>query len=386
VWANDGQVLNMRIVVISASFVPSTAANSIEVMKVANALSDIGHQVTLIVPGEATAKWDELSEWYGIRYPFEIIWLKENLAFRRYDFALKATRKALQLKPDLVYTWMLQAAVLSLWHRIPVMLELHDRIRGKIAPTLFKSILHSRIPRLLLPITRALVDVLERELSISIPAKLIHIAPSGIELERYADLPQAEDTRKLLGLPEGLTAGYSGHFYSGRGMDLLLSLANSFPGVNFLWVGGQDKAVAEWRQRLHEQGVANVTLTGFIPNQRIAVYQAACDILLMPYELSIAGSGGGNTADICSPMKMFEYMAAGRAIMTSDLPVLREVLNEQNAVFCATQDIEAWEMAFGKLINDPIKRQTLGEHAIKDVQAYSWNERATKALAKLGLP
>jgi len=183
-----------------------------------------------------------------------------------------------------------------------------------------------------------------------------------------------------------LTAGYSGHFYSGRGMDLLLSLANSFPGVNFLWVGGQDKAVAEWRQRLHEQGVANVTLTGFIPNQRIAVYQAACDILLMPYELSIAGSGGGNTADICSPMKMFEYMAAGRAIMTSDLPVLREVLNDQNAVFCATQDIEAWEMAFGKLINDPIKRQTLGEHAIKDVQAYSWNERATKALAKLGLP
>ena len=352
----------------------------------ANALSDIGHQVTLIVPGEATAKWDELSEWYGIRYPFEIIWLKENLAFRRYDFALKATRKALQLKPDLVYTWMLQAAVLSLWHRIPVMLELHDRIRGKIAPTLFKSILHSRIPRLLLPITRALVDVLERELSISIPAKLIHIAPSGIELERYADLPQAEDTRKLLGLPEGLTAGYSGHFYSGRGMDLLLSLANSFPGVNFLWVGGQDKAVAEWRQRLHEQGVANVTLTGFIPNQRIAVYQAACDILLMPYELSIAGSGGGNTADICSPMKMFEYMAAGRAIMTSDLPVLREVLNDQNAVFCATQDIEAWEMAFGKLINDPIKRQTLGEHAIKDVQAYSWKERATKALAKLGLP
>lgn len=373
----------MRIVVISASFVPSTAANSIEVMKVANALADIGHQVTLIVPGEVTAKWDELSEWYGISHPFEIIWLKENLAFRRYDFAFKATRKALQLKPDLVYTWMLQAAVLSLWHRFPVMLELHDRIRGKIGPTLFKLALHSRIPRLLLPITRALVDVLERELSISIPAELVHIAPSGIELERYADLPQAEDARKSLGLPEGLTAGYSGHFYPGRGMDLLLALAKSFPQLNFLWVGGKGQTAAQWQQRLQEQGVANVTLTGFIPNQKIALYQAACDILLMPYELSIAGSSGGNTADICSPMKMFEYMAAGRTIMTSDLPVLREVLNEQNAVFCPAQDRDAWTNELKRLIEDPVLRQRLGEQAKMDVQAYSWKDRAEKALSKL---
>jgi hypothetical protein len=65
----------------------------------------------------------------------------------------------------------------------------------------------------------------------------------------------------------------------------------------------------------------------------------------MPYERSVAVSGGGDTADVCSPMKMFDYMAAGRAIISSDLPVLQEVLNEQNAVFCSPDAPDQWEQA-----------------------------------------
>ncbi len=100
----------MKIVLISASFVPSTAANSIQVMKVANALTALGYEVQLIIPGEASLNWDELSSWYGLNTEFKIAWLKENLTWRRYDFALKAVRLARRLHPDLVYTWMLQAA------------------------------------------------------------------------------------------------------------------------------------------------------------------------------------------------------------------------------------------------------------------------------------
>jgi len=377
------QAKKMKIVVISASFVPSSAANSIEVMKVAHALAEIGHDVTLIVPGVETKKWNELANWYGLTKPFTIIWLKENLAFRRYDFAVKAVNKARKMKADLVYTWMLQAAVLSLWQKMPVVLELHDRIKGNFAPTLFKQILKSKTSKLLLTNTHALRRVIEEDFRIRLPEDITQVAPNGIELERYMSLPEPEASRKLLGLPQGLTVGYSGHFYEGRGMGILLHLAKNFPEINFLWVGGTPDAVQLWKNRLLDKEVNNVTLTGFIPNKQISLYQAACDVLLMPYGLAIAGSGGGNSVDICSPMKMFEYMAAGRAIITSDLPVLHEVLNEQNAVFCSAEDPIAWQTVLGFLINDPVQRRLIGERARVDAQAYTWKRRAEHAI--LGL-
>lgn len=376
----------MKIVVISASLVPSTAANSIEVMKVAHSLAEIGHDVTLIVPGEQTRKWNELAIWYGLTKPFTIIWLKENLAFRRYDFAVKAVNKARKMKADVVYTWMLQAAVLSLWQKTPVVLEVHDRITGNLAPTLFKLILHSKTPKRLLLITMALKLIIENELKLSLPVDIIQVAPNGIELERYMSLPSPEAARKLLGLPDGLSVGYSGHFYAGRGMDILLTLAKAFPEINFLWIGGTPEAVINWKGRISSEGIKNVTLTGFVPNKQIALYQAACEVLLMPYELAVSGSSGGNSADICSPMKMFEYLAAGRAIITSDLPVLHEVLNEENAIFCLAEDPVAWQTALQKLINDPEKIAMLGKQARLDAQAYSWKKRAERSLIGLMKP
>jgi glycosyltransferase involved in cell wall biosynthesis len=131
-------------------------------------------------------------------------------------------------------------------------------------------------------------------------------------------------------------------------------------------------------------GLDNVTLTGFVPNRHIPLYQAAGDILLMPYEFSVTVSGGGNTADVCSPMKMFEYMAAGRAILSSDLPVLHEVLDETRAVFCSPEDPAGWVRAFGRLAESADLRARLGAAARAAVEPYAWQERARRCLAGMG--
>jgi glycosyltransferase involved in cell wall biosynthesis len=118
-----------------------------------------------------------------------------------------------------------------------------------------------------------------------------------------------------------------------------------------------------------------------VPNRHIPLYQAAGDILLMPYERRVAVSGGGNTADICSPMKMFEYMASGRAILSSDLPVLHEVLDETRAIFCAPEDPAAWVAAFGRLAQDAALRARLSAAARAAVAPYAWQTRAQLSLA-----
>jgi glycosyltransferase involved in cell wall biosynthesis len=117
-----------------------------------------------------------------------------------------------------------------------------------------------------------------------------------------------------------------------------------------------------------------------VANENISIYQMAADVLLMPYGKTISGSSGGNIADVSSPMKMFEYMAAGRVILTSDLPVLREVLNDKNAAFYIPEDNQDLYNQFSDLINNEVRRNTLASQALMDVRQYSWQERMKRIL------
>lgn len=374
----------MRIGVIAPSRIPSNTANSIQVMKVSQALAQLGHSVRLWVPGDQAAPWDQLMEFYGLHTPFEIIWLPTSPQLKRYDLALSSVNRAASWHAEVVYTWMPQAAVYAQLRGLPAVLEVHDRPTGKLGPWLLHRAVKMPGRKRLAVITRALVRVLEAEFGLHIPEENLVIAPDAVDLERYENLPGPAAARTQLGFPaDQTTAVYTGHLYAGRGVDLLLGLAESFPQVHFLLVGGNPHAVENCREQSGQMGLTNVTLTGFVPNQQLAIYQAAGDVLLMPYGRTIAGSSGGNTADICSPMKLFEYMAAGRAILSSDLPVLREVLNEQNAAFCAADDLESWKAGLQSLLKNPARMTALGQQAHEDVQELSWKSRAEKTLANL---
>jgi glycosyltransferase involved in cell wall biosynthesis len=370
----------MKIVCISASFVPSKTANSIQSVKAAHALAELGHEVCLLVPGNTETGWEELQQQYGIQQHFEIHWIEENLAFRRYDFAVKSVLAAQRMKPDLIYTRVLQASVLALWWRIPTILELHDRVTGRLGPWLFRQFCKSKTPHRLLTNTQALRDVLFEEMDLEISEMDVIVAPNGVELERYRDLPTPPEAREALGLPAGFTAGYTGHFYAGRGMTLMADLAKELPDIYFLWVGGDSTDVTFWKERLRSEGIRNVTLTGFVDNADLPQYQAAADALLMPYGTAISGSGGGDSSEIASPIKMFEYMAAGRAIISSDLPVIHEVLDEEMAVFCPPEDVSSWKKALLALKANPEKREQLGKNAQRAVKDYSWRARQERAL------
>jgi len=363
----------MRIVCISSSQIPSDTANSIQVMKVCQAFTQLGHDVILLVPGPQPEglKPAALHTHYGLRTLFNIEWL--SVRTRRL-FPWEAVRHARRLGADLLYVWPLQSAALGLLAGMPSMLELHDFPSGRFGPLWLRLFLALPGRKRLLPIT----DALRRSLHLTTEQTVI--APDGVDLERYFSLPESEPARRELGLPAAPTVLCTGHLYEGRGADLFLALAEKIPLASFVWVGGRSADVKTWTTRAAAQALTNVTFTGFVPNERIPLYQSAADVLLMPYQRTVATSSGGNTAEICSPMKMFEYMAAGRAILTSDLPVLREVLDETTAVFCPLDNVGAWESALGGLLNDEKRRQALGQRACRAVEQYSWVERAKRVL------
>jgi len=371
----------MRIVCIATSKIPSATANSIQVLKACQALVQHGHEVKLLVPGENPASGVDLAALYGLQTEVDVEWLRVKPFLRRYDFSYLALRRARNLKADLVYTWPMQAALLALMYRIPVIFELHGPPEGKIGPVLFRIFLKLSGTKRLLFISEALKNMIEDQYQVGFKPGEFGISPNGVDLERYQDLPEPAAARSILGLTQRLTAGYTGHLYPGRGMKVLVELARLFPQIQFLWVGGNPKDVDSWRDKFAAENLRNILLTGFVDNQRLPLYQAAADILLMPYEREIAGSGGGDSAAYCSPMKMFEYMASKRAILSSDLPVIHEVLNEKNAILRPPDDIAAWAVAFNHLLQDVDLRVRLAAQAYQDVQRYTWQQRANKVLA-----
>jgi glycosyltransferase involved in cell wall biosynthesis len=371
----------MKIAVIATSSVPAATANSIQVMKVCQALTEIGFTVHLWVPGTEQISWDQIADYYGLRVPFEISWIPTPLTWRRYDFAWKAISRAKTWGADVIYTWMPQTALFSLWRKIPVLNEIHMLPSGRIGPWLFRQFIKHPGKKRLIIITDALRRSLEQTYLVDFSTQDFLIAPMGSEPERYTDLPDPPGARTQLGLPDKITVGYTGHFYRGRGMEVLLGLALAFPEVHFLWIGGHPQDKKYWQEHLLSSGIQNVSLTGFIPNSNLPLYQAAADILVMPYGRTISVSSGGNTADVCSPMKMFDYIASGRAIITSDLPVLHEVLNTNNAVFCPPDDLAAWTAALGHLLSDETLRKQLSDQAKSDALKYTWRSRAKKSLS-----
>src|SRR3990172_1222803 len=375
----------MRVACIAASRIPSLSANSIRVMKVGQALTQLGHEVCLWVPEAGQEMpWESLARHYGLHVRFDLRRVPAWPPLRRWDFSVGAVRQSIRWAPDLWYVWPYQAAAaLSLLGR-PAPLEAPDRPPGAAGPSLFRLFLRGRGARRLLVITDALRVWLEVRYRRTLQPPFTLVTPSGVDLEAYAGLPSPAEARARLGWPAQLTVSYSGHLYEGRGLELMVELARRHPDFAFVWAGGEPEAVRSWRARVEGAKVHNLRLLGFVSQADLPMIHAASDVLLMPYARAIAVSSGGDTAAFASPMKAFEYLAAGRPILSSRLPVFLEVLHPGNAILLEAEDVEAWDAALARVAADSDLRTRLGTTARREAAQYSWLERTRRALEGLG--
>lgn len=390
----------MKIAIIAPTNIPALRANTLQVMKMAQAFVSIGHEVRLAVPLDTDSKrsvdyrWGDIAHHYGLSNEFQIDWLPTNRKFRKYDFAWRAVQWARLWKPDFVYTRLPQAAALSAQRGSSTILEVHDFPKGKFGSRLFKWFLTGEGAIRMVVISKSLALDLDKEYRVPADPLFTLILPDGADLIRFSDLPTPLQSRaKLISkleayldqsnshfFPDKFTAGYTGHLYPGRGINLLLDIAERLKDMNFILVGGESSDVQRVRETAQNRGLSNVTVTGFIPNAELPLYQAACDVLLMPYQRQVAASSGGDISRYLSPMKLFEYLAAGRAICSSDLPVLREILSEEIAVLIQPDDITGWVGALRNLRENPKRWAELAENARQTSSQYSWDSRAKKIL------
>ena len=371
----------VRIAYLSGSFIPSREANSVHVMKMCSAFSGLGYEVLLIARGEERDIELDFAD-YGVQTRFFLRKVRDqrrtlsNRLF--YPFLAAKTVQGIWQESDLLYARHLPSLLVALFTTpSKFIFELHSP-PGIVNLIVLKTLIKTRRFRGLVVISASLK---KRMLSLLGPKwdDSITVAHDG------ADSPPIELAENAIesvrpGKAHGLRVGYVGHLYPGRGIEVVGELARRMPEVEFNLVGGRESDISYWKNQFME--LSNVIFHGHVRPAEVYQLQRRMDVLLAPYAEVLHHAGGAhNTAPWMSPMKIFEYMAAGRAIIASDLPVLREVLCDGlNALLAPPGDIDSWVQALRRLQDDSL-RQTLGAQAATMlVENYTWTKRAQRVL------
>jgi len=376
----------LKIVYISNTPLPSRAASGFQIMKMCQAFQEMGHDVKLLAPridGRPVNGFD-YKRHYGTNRILDLRHIRTRHLFHRHDYCLISAICAKAHRADLVYSRNLGSAVWCSALGLSTIFEAHGLPDSKVKKFYFKILMKFAALKRVVVISEALRELFLEIYGGRLNENMMLVAPDGVDMERFRNLPPPTQARHKIGLDKDKAlVGYAGHLYKGRGIRLILRLAQQLPHVQFLAVGGDDRSISDYTDMAASQGLNNIRFAGFVINSELPLYLAACDVLLMPYQRQVKVSGGEDTSAWMSPMKMFEYMATGRVIISSDLPVLREVLNEGNSILCDPGDLNAWKRNIKGVLDDRSLQKRLGDQARRDAEQYSWMKRAKYVLSGL---
>ena len=213
------------------------------------------------------------------------------------------------------------------------------------------------------------------------------VAPNGFELEAFEGECDISSLLEHLGLPLGRKiVCYCGTTYRGRGIEILVRAAAEIPEVEFLIVGGRERDNALWREMARQSGAANFRMEGFVRQREVSSYLLASDVLVMPYSSGVTIRDGTEAGEFTSPLKLFEYMAAGKPIVATGVPSVLEILRSgENSVVTPPDDAEEFLRALGFVLQDSELCARISEGARSDATEYTWEKRVEKIIEGVGI-
>jgi glycosyltransferase involved in cell wall biosynthesis len=226
----------------------------------------------------------------------------------------------------------------------------------------------------LVVISQALKEEYLRLFDTLTPDQII-VAHDGADSDQIPkSLTQSQDYSQK---GEALKVGYIGSLLPGKGMEIIHELAQQAPDCEFHVVGGTEEDLAKWKSKTLPE---NIIFHGFVQPERVYEFMEMFDVMLAPYQSKVI-TGGARKRDIgrwMSPLKLFEYMGAGKPIIASDLPVLREVIRDgENALLADPDDMDAWIEQIYYFRDHPSERERIGKNAQQDFfSTYTWDKRA----------
>ncbi|MFA5129313.1 MAG: glycosyltransferase [Patescibacteria group bacterium] len=371
----------MKIAYIANSRFPSEKAQSDQVMAVCSAFADLGHEVKLFVPNRRPVKAEDPFAYYHKPKTFEFervscidavrfVWLGPiGQWIQTLSFVSTLRLWLAEWKPDVVYS---REPFLFLFGRFLGMnvWEEHRVHHSFFARRAMRSM--DAIVALTQAAKKQLVQYGMKE-------NQILVEPDAVDPSLFANMPDRASARTTLGISDQEhLALYTGKFLTmgmSKGLDIatqaVRSLRSKGVPLRLLAVGGTPEELSKHAGMAGE----GIEFRGHVPQSDLKMFYAAADMLLMPFPYT------EHYAFYMSPLKLFEYLISGVPMIVTDLPSVREIVDEHTSFIATPGDALSLEEQMMTCIQHPEEAKQKAEAARDLSKKYIWEARTRRIAA-----
>jgi glycosyltransferase involved in cell wall biosynthesis len=348
-----------------------------------NALARQGHEIVLIGPTAIESK--EFGSGAGF-----VEFLKKRLPRLVYELLefvysvpafFRLWRAAKRYRPDGIYERYSLFFPSGVWvHRllrVPLLLEINAPLLEERSR--YGGVYLTRLGRwsqeyawrgadYVLPVTQVLAEYVLRA---GVPKSRIVVIPNGVDLAKFESQPQRSVAKRALGLEGKLVLGFTGFVREWHRLDRIIDWIAEHPTKPkcHLLITGDGPARQSLEKQAQDRGMSDaLTITGIVAREDVMRYVAAYDIALQPAVVEYA-----------SPLKLFEYLAQGCAIVAPAMPNILEVLvNEVNALLFDPSDDASLDQVLCRICGDDVLRERISQAAKRTIEErqFTWDHNA----------
>jgi len=374
----------MKLVYVANVRIPTGKAHGVQIMKMCEAFADSGTEVELWVPTRYNIIKADPFDHFHTKRNFKIVkipsldlvrfgWL--GFWVQKITFTFISIIMILFYRADIYYSRDELFVFIASLFKSNIYLEIHTNALNPLVNVVMNS--HVR----LITISSGLKKFL---MSRGVKEERILVAHDGVSLKDFEISTPKTELREKLSLPrEAFIVSYIGKYTTmggKKGVDELIStfscLLGKYPNL-FLLIVGVNKSEVSGLEELMGKGdigKENYSLVMFVPHKDIPMYLKLSDILVMNYPST------KHFSLYMSPLKMFEYMASGTPIIASDLPSIREVLDDSMANFFKLDDPENLARIMEYVLAHKGESDEKASRALSKVNDYTWEKRAQKII------
>ena len=238
-------------------------------------------------------------------------------------------------------------------------------IEGRVVKFIFKyfNIFNSKYIIKIVTTTHTLKQHYSKKYKI--PNKKFQVLPNGSSFFR----------QKFKWKKKMKNIGYFGAIYMSRGLDVIIHLSKIFKSLKFYIYGGEKEDVLNLKKNYNSK---NLIFNPYVNQKALESKMKKMDILLLPYTTKITVAGDvGNMKKYTSPLKMFDYLASGKIIVSSNIRVLNEILQDEYNCFMVKNYLnkDSWVKKFKKILSNPVKRNQIALNALNSSRLYDTKKK-----------
>lgn len=375
-------------------YLPKPGAHLVQIAHLANAAANLGYSSVLVYLRKAEQTlnpldWiypfrpkkpdEQLAQFFNFQENIKIVslpvpfeksknkWTNSNTLACKYYFPFHILPHT-----QIVHTRNWNFVKAAVKHGIPAIYERDHYEKKQYEPEIVNN------PLFQLAVTVA-DTVKEDMMKNGIPSEKIIKLHNGFNQLFFVRQPEkaAEWRKQLLTNERQHLVVYSGELHKFKGIDLLIEVAQQLPTVQFALAGGPESKLIAYQQLVRQHQLTNMTFLGYLPHNQLASLLQAADVLVYPHT-------NGEAATFTSPMKLFDYIAAGVPIIANAIPPLQE-FKSQNVVtyWCEPDNPQQFIQGIKHILGKYPRLEQNYINSIDIIQQYSWENRISNIMSNI---